>query len=100
MNTKTPKIQGVVKVFLNERGQVIAHAADFDRGGYGGFTLQQSQAHRVDERLGRAVIDAYSSPDLSRALSRFNVGDMMRTLVNQYGCKVHEINIGHDEESP
>lgn len=95
-DTATHTIRGVVALFLNERGQVIAEAVDFDNQGFGGFGLKRSQEIRANNRLSRAVVAAYCSPDFERAVSSYQADDIVRTLVDTHKCSVRRIYVGHE----
>lgn len=93
-----PLLCGVIHVFLNEHGEPIAHAADFDRAGYGGFSLAESQRIRVKDRLARAVVNAYASPDLTRGMELYDCEALVRKLVNAHGCRIVKIIVGHGDK--
>ena len=86
---------GMSALFIAE-GRVIAHVADFARDTYGGFTLQESQEHRVRDRLAMAVVKELSSPLLYSNLSAY---DCQRILEKISG-KVHVLAIGGEAAKP
>ncbi|MGE0444535.1 MAG: hypothetical protein AB7P99_04850 [Vicinamibacterales bacterium] len=87
---------GVVLVFLDERGRVVAHAADFNRDVPAGFDLDEIQRRRAKLELAFAVCNAYASPHLVRGLERYDCERIVERLCSAHGCKVHEITVGHD----
>ena len=91
------KVRGVIGIFSDEDGHVIAHAADFALSGYGGFTLQRAQEIRVEERLATAICEAYASPRLVRAVPPHARHDIMRVLQRDHKCTVTMISIGHPD---
>ncbi len=61
-------VRGVVLVFIDEHGNAIAHAADFESQRPGGFTLDEAQRLRAKRQLALNVCNAYASPMLVRAV--------------------------------
>lgn len=53
---------GVVAIYTDKDGRVIASVSDFDRSGYGGCSLEEAQGIRAKRALSRAVANAYCSP--------------------------------------
>ncbi len=97
--TKTAEpTKGVVLVFLDEKGNAIAHAADFHLSAPGGFSLYEGQRARAKRDLAWSVCQAYASPNLTRAIEPYDRQKIMDTLCGRHGCKVHEIAIGHVAE--
>jgi hypothetical protein len=86
---------GVVLVFIDERGNAIAHAADFEPQTPGGYTLLEGQRRRAMSALSFAVCNAYASPMLVRGFDAYDCERVIERLRNQHGCKVHEVTIGH-----
>lgn len=94
--SKTP--QGVVAVLTDHTGNVIASVSDFDRSGYGGFTLRQAQEMRVKEQLAFAVVRAYCSDAILGVFERSECGEFVRRLVRQKGFTQTIIPVGHPDE--
>ena len=82
---------GVVMVCVDAAGREIATVHDFDRSGYGGFTLQRSQEIRCKNRLARAVIDAYSNPIIAQCMSEWHRDELLKKLISDHGYKVHTV---------
>lgn len=91
-----PVPQGVLAVFTNERGDVIAHAANFDpHGGDAGFRIQEHQRRRARQELARAVAEAYCSVDYVRAMRTQDQEHVMQRLQDVHKCKVTFMNINY-----
>ncbi|HEY8604689.1 hypothetical protein [Tsuneonella suprasediminis] len=82
---------GVVMICVDDTGREIATVHDFDRSGYGGFTLQRSQEIRCKNRLARAVIDRYSNPIISATMSEWHRDELLKNLISKHGYKVHTV---------
>ena len=91
---------GLIHLLIDDKGRVIAHHADFQRSGYGGFTLVESQRVRCRDGLARATVEAYASPALTRVVDTYDAKSMVGKLVNSHGYRVHEIVIGHGKDQP
>lgn len=89
----TDEVKGVVAVFIDKHGQVTAHAADFERAGYGGYSLRQSQEMRARKLLHSAVVRAYCASVVYEATSEYDRSGIVSNMVAN-GAKVHIINIG------
>lgn len=92
--TKTPK--GVVATFTDSTGHVVASVSDFDRSGYGGYSLQEAQRFRVRRKLAHAVVNAYCSPVIVKALSEFDCAEIINKLTREQGFTETIIPIGYD----
>jgi hypothetical protein len=90
------KPAGVVLVFIDERGNAIAHVGDFEPQAPGGFTLAEGQRYRAKRALAVAVSNAYASPMLVRGLEAYDCERVMERLCRVHGCKVHEVTVGHE----
>ena len=95
--TAAPLVSGVIHVFLNEHGEPIAQAADFERARYGGFSLAESQQARVKMQLARAVVRAYASPDLARGMELYDCEQLVRRLITAHECRIVQIIVGHGD---
>ena len=94
---ETPR--GIVMVLVNERGMVVAHSADFECAGYGGFTLSRAQEMRARRKLEVAFINAYGGPILAKAADEHHVRQMIRNLADNCGWKVQTIEVGGEENT-
>jgi hypothetical protein len=91
------RTSGVVLVFIDERGNAIAHAGDFEPQSPGGFDLIDGQRRRAKVALAHAVCNAYASPMLVRGLESCDCERIVDRLCRQHGCKVHEVVVGHGD---
>jgi hypothetical protein len=89
----------VVLVFIDERGNAIAHAGDFEPQAPGGFTLREGQRRRARRALEFAVCNAYASPMLVRGMDAYDCERIVQSLCRSHGCAIHEVAIGHDAEN-
>jgi hypothetical protein len=80
---------GMSAIFVVD-GRVIAHVTDFNRSTYGGFTLQESQEHRVRDKLATAVVRELASPLLWRNLNGYDC----QRILDKIGGTVHVLPIG------
>lgn len=87
--------QGVIQMLIGSDGRVVAHVADFNLDGYGGFTIEEAQRVRCRRALAFAVIEAFASPVLTRAISGYHADHIVDSLVKKQGYRKHEIVIGH-----
>jgi len=94
MSEKAPA--GVVAIYTDPDGIVIESVADFDRSGYGGFTLLQGQEMRARRELAYAVMRAYCSDRVWDAL-KDRATDMLSRL-ERGGGMVTLISIGHEAD--
>jgi hypothetical protein len=92
------KPKGVVAVFVGPTGQCIASVSDFERSGYGGYSLKDSQTVRVKDEIGRQVAEAFASSEFTKHLDRYNVQKVLSAMQSNDGYKLHIISVGHEEE--
>lgn len=85
---------GCVGVYTDEQGQVIASVSDFDKTGYGGFSLYAGQKIRAQRALVIAVVDAYCSKVIMDALDSYDCEQIVRKLKG----KMTFIPVGHVNE--
>ena len=91
-------IQGFICVLTAEDGRVVAHSADFDRGGAAGFHEQDRQRIRARGRLAKAFMQATCNLDVADAVDGYDAERVLSSVVNKKGWKVTEIPIGYDED--
>lgn len=91
----TPK--GVIGIFTDESGNVIASVSDFDNGGAAGISRKEAQTWRVKNALAWAVVRAYASEKLTRSLTNYWTTEIVNDLVRKHGCKVSIIPVGYQE---
>ena len=88
---------GVVVIILNPMGDVVAEASDFDRAGYGGFTLKQAQAYRAEKvALNRFVAD-HLNKWLGTGVEDYFI-DAFWNNAQRAGYTLKTISIGYDDE--
>ncbi len=90
------EMEGVVAIFVCKLGHVIETCADFDKSGYGGFTLREAQKIRAKRGLIGKVVRAYCSPNLTDNIEEYTYERIFNDLVSN-GAKVHFEYIGHKE---
>lgn len=93
---KEPK--GVIGIWTDPEGRVIATAADFDRSGYGGFKTWEAQRLRARDAVHREVVRAYCSPAVTDCLSSY----LLKSIAEEMLRKGHRItmrSVGYDEET-
>lgn len=74
-----PMPDGVTAVYVYD-GRVIAHASDFNQSRYGGFTILESQTHRVEQQLAFAVVRALASPALHENLDSYACEQIVKKM--------------------
>lgn len=87
---------GVVLVFIDEKGRAIAHAADFEPQAPAGFTLLAVQRGRARRALAWAVCSAYSSPQFTRGIEAYDAQTILDRLCLSHGCQIHEVIVGQE----
>lgn len=90
--------QGVIAMFIDERGHVVATVNDFDGGGAAGFSRKDNQRVRATSGLGLAVARKYCSPAFVRGISNYEADNIVRTLTSEHGCRIHIETIGYEDE--
>lgn len=92
------KPQGVVGVLTDDRGMVWASVSDFDRSGYGGFSLAESQRVRVKDALAREFVHKACADVVLKALETYDCRRIVDKLIASQGFKQHLVEVGHDED--
>lgn len=90
--------QGIVMLLTWPDGSALAEVSDFDRSGYGGFSLHQAQRLRCKDRIGRAALDRLANPIVGECMERYHVDAWLQKLTRDKGFKLHEIAIGYAED--
>ena len=96
MSVKIPK--GVVGVFINAGGQVLASTSDFESECKDGFTLLECQKSRVRKALCIAVLRTLTSDSLVKAMEENLEEDDFERSVRRIPGAITLIPIGHDNE--
>jgi hypothetical protein len=89
--TEIAEPPGCVGIYTDDEGRVIASVSDFDRSGYGGFSLYEGQKVRAQRKLAVAIVDAYCSSVITRALDSYDCEQIVRKLKG----KMTFIPVGH-----
>ncbi len=76
-------MEGTIAIFVNPRGDVIATACDFEKSGFGGFTLERAQEIRCKNQINREVVAAYSSPDLADNIDSYTCERIVEDLLRK-----------------
>lgn len=93
MSEKVPS--GVVGIFIDPDGRVIATATDFYKGYLGGFTLREAQTMRVKKALALEVANAFCSPVFVEAMSEYDIERVMQNM-QKNGHKAVFLGIGEE----
>lgn len=72
--------KGCVAVFIYKDGHVVASTSDFNRDGYGGCSLYESQRIRAKAALCREVMKAYCSEVVTAKLSQYQCEEIVGKL--------------------
>lgn len=88
---------GVVMLCTDNTGHEIATVTDFERSGYGGFTLKEAQRIRCKRSIARAVIDRYASPVIGENMAEYHRDDLLKRLIDK-GWKLHTVYVGYPED--
>lgn len=89
---------GVVGILTSADGHVMASATDFERQGYGGFSLQEAQRIRVKNALGRELVRNLCHPDIPKAMDSYECQSLLDRLTRNHGYSATYIPIGHKPE--
>lgn len=90
--------KGLIAVFTDETGHVIASATDFKPGRPGGFKMIEAQRGRVNQSLAYKVVEAYASPALTRAIDQYQREQILRKLQVEHKCSVKLIPVGYTDD--
>lgn len=93
-------VNGVIMILYNTEKTVVAQASDFERSGYGGFTLQESQKIRCKRAIARENVKKNCSTSLGDAISQNTAEDIMADVIKN-GYILHtifvETNTGEEQ---
>jgi myo-inositol-1-phosphate synthase len=87
--------QGIMAILVDSKGREVAHAADFNLGGPGGFSQQEAQRFRAKRILASSVIKNLSSPLLADAIEGYDAEKIMNKMC-EGGCNLMIVPIGYD----
>lgn len=91
--------KGVVSVLMDKDGRVIASSSDFERHGYGGFSLEESQRRRSRGILAQDMVRELCGPIIRQVVTSYDATEMMDALCRHHGFTVAVVTIGHDDPS-
>lgn len=94
--TKTDTPQGVVGIFVGPDGRCIASVSDFDHHGYGGYTQQEAQTHRVRDAIARAVADALASSEFTKHIDNYHKREVLSAMERNDGYRLHVVPVGYE----
>ncbi len=90
--------QGVITLIIAPDGRVVAHAADFNQSGYGGFTPAEAQSIRAHDKMTRALLRETCATYIASSVSSYAADLILREVCENQRFKVHKIYIGYDDE--
>lgn len=93
------KHQGICGVVTAPDGRIVATHSDFERQGYGGFSLQEAQTIRVRDGLKRAFLRAFMFEGLIRNSSGYFC-DQFWQNAHEHGYRIETFPIGYEAEKP
>lgn len=91
------KHRGICGIVTTPDGVVVATHSDFERQGYGGFTLQEAQTFRVKNGLKRSFLRAFMFDNLIRKSSSYFCEQFWENA-REHGYRMETFPIGYDEE--
>ncbi len=92
---------GIVVLITDSVGREMAHAGDFDRAGYGGFTLADAQTMRAKAAALRDLMHRLANEDLANAIiSSHTIERVYEEMARKAGFRMHIVNVGgkHDRD--
>lgn len=90
--------KGVIALLIGKDGHVWASVPDFDRSGYGGFSMAQGQEIRAKRALAHQYLRAIAHPDLAKSVSPYNADRIVQDVCRECGHKVVIVAIGYATE--
>lgn len=94
------KLSGVVAIMTDDKGSVIATATDFDRSGYGGYSLAEAQEMRAKDAVGFATINALCSDVVVSVMDRYEVDKIMQALIRKKNWKRTILHVDDTPSAP
>lgn len=96
MTEKQKGPKGVGCILTSPTGAVMAHAFDFDSGGYGGFKHWEAQKMRAEHAVAAEYMRHYAYGDLASVIEPYQAREIITRLCRNKGYKQTYINVGHD----
>lgn len=98
MSEKAAK--GVVAILTGPDGYVWATVTDFDRSGYGGFSMQEAQEYRAKRALAWEFVRKACSDVIVKAMDEYQCDRIISNVCSQQGFTRTILPIGYEEPSP
>lgn len=95
MSTKPPR--GIVGIFTDKLGRVVATVAEFGTDCYGRCSLRESQTYRAKHMLNLEVVRGYCSEMIHEAFENYDCDKIVQRLVRG-GATVTFVPVGYDGE--
>lgn len=89
-------VKGVVAILTHPDGDVIAHAADFNKTSPGGYEQVEAQKIRARRVLAKQFIENTCADFVAMAMPTHQAEELMNTLRRGHGFKVKCIEIEQD----
>lgn len=97
---KTPEAPpGVVAVFMFPDGAELASVADFERSGYGGYTLLEAQTLRAKQAVKWKAVRALCHNDVPDSLDSYEVERIAESLIRKKGYRMTVFLVNQSEPS-
>lgn len=87
--------KGVIAIWTDPHGSVMATKADFNRSGYGGFKLWEAQRLRARKFVQWDAVKAYCSPVVTDCLTEYLIEEIAQEMQRK-GHKVTIRALGYD----
>lgn len=91
---------GVIAIITFPDGHALANAADFDRSGYGGFTLLEAQTIRVKSAVKREAVRRLCHSDVPACLDSYEVERLVDSLISKKGYRLTIIPVNQPDGAP
>lgn len=88
---------GVVGIFTDKLGRVVATVSDFNRDAPGGCSLREGQTWRCQRLLALEVVRAYCSQMILEGIEAYDCERILSRLCEK-GATTTYIPIGHPDE--
>lgn len=87
-------LRGVIAIVTAGTGEVVETYADFDKAGYGGFSLRDAQAIRAKDTVKRRAMAKVLWPEVAKHMHNYTLERMWDDLQSKGGWKVTTKEIG------
>ena len=96
MSVSDSYLKGVVAIWTDPEGRVIAAESDFENSAYSGFSLGKSQSMRARNAVQRDAVRKYCSPVLTDCLDGHSF-DRIAELMRIKGHKITLRAVGYND---